>query len=114
MVGHVCVVGHTEVHSKKQYKCNSKAFVNVRTVCMFTASLVVECISLPSALGALGRSVSYLIVRPCDEDGVWSPISGTVLTAYIILHIEIPSSAFPSFVMAPSRRNGPQWPLEGI
>ena len=78
---------------------------------MFPGSLVVFCVRLTSVLRVLGRSNSSLIMRPCHEEGVSSPMSGTVVAVYIILHIEIQNTASRSFVMASFTQNGPngQW-----
>ena len=102
---------------RKQYICKSRAFVNEFMLCMFPASLVVFCVTLTTLLRVLGRSNSYLTVCPCHEHGVSSPMLCTVVTAYIILHIETVSTTLSSFVIASPRlnsRNGDCGALAGV
>ena len=78
---------------------------------MFPGSLIVFCVRLTSVLRVRNSSNSSLIMRPCHEDGVSSPMSGTVVAAYIMLHIELQNTASGSFVMGSFTQNGPngQW-----
>jgi len=50
-----------ELIARKRYLCNSKAFVKMCVVSMFSASPVVQCVSLDRILCLLERAVKCLI-----------------------------------------------------